>query len=492
LTVETTTTAMTATTTVITTTTPVDEASGKSNDNEESSNKNDQSSGPSNDNKEIPTTEPEIDASPTAAPDTAEPEGVASRDQEEGATTTTTLASTVDVSDQHVGKTEEQTLQHTGATEVLAEDASSEAARLKAEEEARVKAEEQVRLKAEEEERLKVEQEARLKAEEEEARLKAEEEERLKVEEEARFKAEEEARLKVMKEAEEEARLKTEEEARLKAIEEARVKAEQEARLKAEKEARRKAEEERIKAAEEYQARFSQMVADAVEEKVIQLSAALSMNDSPLNGSYEVGTLSTPDLPYVDSLFVGEFMAQTARSVIALGIDTVVMCYSDSQGGSCRAASAVDRSSTPQSAQDVHLLPPLPWGDPQVFHSGKTGRLEAQRLDNKTFVVCFERVEGDAVACSAGRLQDTGNALHPFGAHQELGIGRLVSVSSASAGRQMVACHRLLAQQDGTSSCRWGDISADASDGVELQWDGLEPSSVGAWAGLGHLSVGTA
>merc|ERR1712192_89158 len=69
--------------------------------------------------------------------------------------------------------------------------------------------------------------------------------------------------------------------------------------------------------------------------------------------------------PYRDSLFAGNFMKMTHRTVIALSQERLVMCYAHPEvGGACRAAfatgeqEAVDPSDA--SASDSRFLPPVP------------------------------------------------------------------------------------------------------------------------------------
>jgi hypothetical protein len=191
---------------------------------------------------------------------------------------------------------------------------------------------------------------------------------------------------------------------------------------------------------------------------------------------------------YQSSLFVGELMRMTKRKVFALNTEKVVMCYTDPDvGGACRAANATAQKeqqatapSSDSSASNTSLLPPLPWGTHKVFLEGRIGHIEISRLNSNRFVVCFERIADSAIVCSLGFVYGAGvgsDLQCTFGNSLSLGFGSLISVTPASAGQQLVACH--IAKGDSTVTCRWADAVEDAGlQGAELRWAEGEPRIV--------------
>lgn len=193
---------------------------------------------------------------------------------------------------------------------------------------------------------------------------------------------------------------------------------------------------------------------------------------------------------YQSNLFVGEFMNMTKVTVVALDVKNVVMCFTQSQlGGACRLANAnasTERerrdaaASSDASANDSQLLPPLAWGTHEVFLDDRVGQIETVRLNSKSFVVCFERASDSAVMCSLGLVvEDDGDGLRcTYGNSLSLGFGRLISVASASAGRQLVVCHA--AKGESNVMCRWADALKNSTSeaAVELRWADGEPKLV--------------
>lgn len=184
-------------------------------------------------------------------------------------------------------------------------------------------------------------------------------------------------------------------------------------------------------------------------------------------------------------------MRMTHSSVVGLSVDDVVLCYADPDvGGACRASrgkyeeeQARRKIAAPSdaSSEDTRLLPPLPWGSPAVFLANETGRVDTLRLNARRFVVCFERVSDAAVICSLGFVTEGsgGSGLQcAFGNSLQVGSGRLMPISPASAGRQIVACHA--ATGNFTVTCRWADVvePSNSEEVVELRWVEAEPRVV--------------
>lgn len=185
---------------------------------------------------------------------------------------------------------------------------------------------------------------------------------------------------------------------------------------------------------------------------------------------------------YQKSLFVGDLMSMTHRSVRALSPQHVVMCYAHPEvGGACRASLAKPESvvaPSDASASDSRLLPPLAWDTPEIFYKNETGRLETVRLNSHRFVVCFERVSDNVVACTLAFLQenpDKQTLASAFGNSLDFGNGRLVTSSPAQAGKQLVVCFAPKARSRGDVSdvsCKWADVVDLVGQDVmaELRW----------------------
>lgn len=169
----------------------------------------------------------------------------------------------------------------------------------------------------------------------------------------------------------------------------------------------------------------------------------------------------------------GDLLGMSARKVLALTGDMVVMCYARADGGGCKAAasafngtfhdqaraaeSSSNATGTISIARDPRLLPGLPWGAQQLFHAGgSVTRVEAERLASDRFVVCFQRSDADGqsiIACNVGVIaaiaesldgQEAVPQLLEFGKPLEMGPGSLVAVSVLEAGKSFAVCHRAL------------------------------------------------
>lgn len=196
-----------------------------------------------------------------------------------------------------------------------------------------------------------------------------------------------------------------------------------------------------------------------------------------------------PPNAYRDNLFVGELMAMTHRSIVAPSMHFVVMCYAHlERGGACCVAPAakardslVPATSADAASDDKRLLPPLAWGPSEVFYSNRTGPLEAVRVSANRFVVCFTRVLDSSLLCSMGFLHTDADSAPPrcsFGEPLLLGPGRLVSISSAKAGKKVIVCY---AAEDSIVSCRRAEVvqtSQGVSAPAELRWTEDGPQAV--------------
>jgi len=161
----------------------------------------------------------------------------------------------------------------------------------------------------------------------------------------------------------------------------------------------------------------------------------------------------------------GDIMRMKTYRVLGLTMDCVVMCFGRPDGGGCRAAatglvglSANGGALAASAADDPRLLPTLPWGATQVFHNASIGRVEAERVNDDRFVVCFEAEDEtgiNTVACSLGlpdrQWQKEGatqdhqcgqGELRPFAAPVEIGKGHIVGVSAVLAGTRIAVCLR--------------------------------------------------
>lgn len=198
----------------------------------------------------------------------------------------------------------------------------------------------------------------------------------------------------------------------------------------------------------------------------------------------------------------GDLMAMSARRVFALTSEHVVMCYARKDIAACKFARnsadshallqgdgqvSLDRAATNTTtvAQEPLLLPPLMWSEPQRFDGGQpVGRVEAERLTNDRFVVCFERLSvaspgttlnaaGGLLACTLGHVEVAadgstvlGQAGHvkPFAAAIELGHGSLIAISVVEAGRRFAVCHRDTGIDGLGATCCW--LQVQLGDGV--------------------------
>lgn len=163
----------------------------------------------------------------------------------------------------------------------------------------------------------------------------------------------------------------------------------------------------------------------------------------------------------------GDLMNMTSRVLVALTTDCVVLCFSREDVGACKAADSHGWPSewVSKDVGDLNhhegLLPPLSWGDEHVFHLGASNRIELERLKDHQFVVCYERAISNSTACRLGVLKEgqgscTYNLL-PFGEEVKSGVGRLVSVSVASAGSRFAVCQQ--GNRTGTEvSCSWFEV----------------------------------
>jgi len=242
----------------------------------------------------------------------------------------------------------------------------------------------------------------------------------------------------------------------------------------------------------------------------------------------------------------GDLMSMSTRRVFALTPDRVVMCYAQERGGACKIASgplddspldsarskaarpaaaaaapapafsllASNGSSAPVDPEVFHhpnLLPAIPWGQEWRFESGSpVVRIEAERLAEDRFVVCFQRRHGGSakagaaegghsIACGVGfadaaggsdaEATRSGRQILPSGGILELGAGRLISVSVLEAGKRFAVCHRDAGSERRASatptagvaahiaqalSCRWAEAHVTAVEGhpreADLRW----------------------
>eukprot|EP00929_Paragymnodinium_shiwhaense_P008122 TRINITY_DN112060_c0_g1_i1.p1 TRINITY_DN112060_c0_g1~~TRINITY_DN112060_c0_g1_i1.p1 ORF type:complete len:325 (+),score=50.32 TRINITY_DN112060_c0_g1_i1:109-975(+) len=185
----------------------------------------------------------------------------------------------------------------------------------------------------------------------------------------------------------------------------------------------------------------------------------------------------------------GELTGMLRRKILALNDAKVVLCFTQKDGGGCRAAvlaqensSSPDEASSPEPVhteateeptspmEDTGLLPTVPWGETALFSlpSGGTSRLEMERLDDARFVACFQRAVDSVVACSVGLVDN--NGLQPFASALELGPGHLVSISIAAAGRRFSVCAQPLVQDNerGSAQCRWAQVAGGTA--VTPKW----------------------
>merc|ERR1719240_1554787 len=120
----------------------------------------------------------------------------------------------------------------------------------------------------------------------------------------------------------------------------------------------------------------------------------------------------------------------------------------------------------------THLLPPMSWGAHEIFNESAVKHIEAVRLTSKLFAICFEQALDSTVSCTLGLVseEDAHHALRcSFGSSLTLGSGVLISITSASAGRQLVACYT--ATGKGHVTCRWADAVEDAgTKAAQLKW----------------------
>jgi len=176
------------------------------------------------------------------------------------------------------------------------------------------------------------------------------------------------------------------------------------------------------------------------------------------------------------------------------------------------AEPAVDSGSSSMPATSGALLSPLAWGEPQVLDASPTNRIEAERLSDDRFIVCFEHSPAPSeearaesmewmVSCRLGLVRPTSNPgtgsqqeagqgvrLEPLSSALDLGPGRLVAVSVLEAGRRFAVCqqgHARAGAQAATAtesalgvgrmstSCRWAEVveASGAEQAVpSLRW----------------------
>jgi hypothetical protein len=211
-------------------------------------------------------------------------------------------------------------------------------------------------------------------------------------------------------------------------------------------------------------------------------NAELRVVDSLQGEQEEAKTPETSD--YQASLFVGELMKMSQRNVVALNMENVIMCYVQPEvGGACRAANAskeeadTEWDTLHEDRNDTHFLPPLTWGSDEVFLGSEVSHIETVRLTSSRFVVCFEQASDSTITCTLGIVSAEGTSVGlrcAFRNSLVLGHGRLISITSASAGSQLIACYSDEGKRSVT--CRWADTLEDAgTKDVELKWAENEP-----------------
>mmetsp|Transcript_21378 Transcript_21378/g.61608 ORF Transcript_21378/g.61608 Transcript_21378/m.61608 type:complete len:258 (+) Transcript_21378:2-775(+) len=216
-----------------------------------------------------------------------------------------------------------------------------------------------------------------------------------------------------------------------------------------------------------------------------------------VSASGEVDISSAPRFEWWE----GHMMAMTTRRVVALTSGRMVLCYARPGGSGC--SFSVDelgtqalRSSPEAGApaigdlgRDPRLLPTLPWGPPQLFdESSLVTRVEAERLNPESFVVCFERNASEGVAtgsaCSLGVIRKVSGGeeeLGPLSDPLDTGSDHLIAVQVLEAGTRFSVCHRDANGQESHLGldllCKWAEVDAAAVP-PSIRWESGAPLRV--------------
>lgn len=179
--------------------------------------------------------------------------------------------------------------------------------------------------------------------------------------------------------------------------------------------------------------------------------------------------------------WLGDMDGMTSRTVVAMDTSAVVLCYSRLDRGGCRFAN-ID-AKEPKLASG--LLPQVAWGEEQLFHNAKTGRVEARRLDAAHVALCFERAEDSSIGCLVIGVNST--------ASPKITLGEVLEVKSAPLLLSLVVttttsfsmCHRPAAKGPDGGDC-YGSIGTGAPcttascqlaevDGLKVRWADAAP-----------------